>query len=101
MYKPDYLIVDPICTFVFSILVMFTTIPTFVKCIGILMEQTPEEVATDKLKADLLKISHVNKIEDFHCWALAGDKYIMSAILETDLKDTEGFSEAKKINQKC
>jgi Co/Zn/Cd efflux system component len=38
MFKKDWLIVDPICTFLFSILVLFTTVPTFGKCMGILME---------------------------------------------------------------
>lgn len=79
MYRPDYLIVDPICTFLFSILVMFTTMPTFVKCISILMEQTPSEINAEKLKGDLLKVSHVHCIEDFHVWALSGDKYFCSA----------------------
>jgi zinc transporter 2 len=59
IYEPKWLIVDPICTFIFSVLVMFTTIPTFSKCIGILMEGTPEDVNVDKLKTEVLKISSV------------------------------------------
>ena len=36
---PNAKIVDPICTYIFSIIVMFTTIPVFKACVSILMEQ--------------------------------------------------------------
>ena len=36
--KPDWTIADPICTFLFSILVMFTTVPIFKDCMRFLME---------------------------------------------------------------
>ena len=34
----DFKIADPICTYLFSILVIFTTIPVFRDCMRILME---------------------------------------------------------------
>ena len=39
--KPDWEIADPICTFLFSILVMITTIPIFIDCMRFLMESSP------------------------------------------------------------
>lgn len=78
-YKPNWIIIDPICTFLFSILVMFTTVPTFRQCMGILMEQTPPEVRTDLIRGDILALDAVARIDDFHCWALAGDKYFLTA----------------------
>lgn len=36
--KPEYTIADPICTYIFSVLVIFTTIPIMKDCIRILME---------------------------------------------------------------
>lgn len=41
---PRYKVADPICTYIFSIIVMFTTIPVFQDCFRILMEHTPEDV---------------------------------------------------------
>jgi len=38
---PNAKIVDPICTYLFSVLVMFTTVPVFRDCISVLMEQQP------------------------------------------------------------
>ena len=42
--QPTWTIADPICTFLFSILVMLTTIPIFIDVMGILMETTPGDI---------------------------------------------------------
>ena len=42
--KPDWTIADPICTFLFTILVMFTTVPIFKDCMRFLMETAPEDI---------------------------------------------------------
>jgi len=36
--KPEYKIADPICTYIFSVLVMMTTVPIFKDCIKMIME---------------------------------------------------------------
>ena len=43
-FKPEWKIADPICTFLFSILVMITTIPIFIDCMRILMESSPTDI---------------------------------------------------------
>ena len=40
-FVPSFWYADPICTYLFSIIVMFTTIPIVKNCIRILMEGTP------------------------------------------------------------
>jgi divalent metal cation (Fe/Co/Zn/Cd) transporter len=47
IFRPDFKIVDPICTFIFSVIVLFTTGPVFKECIQILMESSPKDVRTD------------------------------------------------------
>jgi zinc transporter 2 len=42
--NPNFTIADPICTFLFSIIVCFTTVPVFKDCIRVIMEGTPEHV---------------------------------------------------------
>ena len=42
--QPTWTIADPICTFLFSILVMLTTVPIFIDVMGILMETTPGDI---------------------------------------------------------
>jgi len=56
-FKPTWTIADPICTFLFSILVMFTTIPIFCDCMRILLEASPEELETVEVYNKLNEVS--------------------------------------------
>ena len=47
---PEYTLADPICTFIFSILVMFTTFTIVRDCLRILMEATPRNVNYQEIK---------------------------------------------------
>jgi zinc transporter 2 len=42
--NPEYSIADPLCTYLFSIIVLFTTIPVFKECIYVMLEATPETI---------------------------------------------------------
>lgn len=55
-FYPDYWMIDPICTFLFSILVLFTTIPIMKECIKVFMEATPNNIDIIKLTSDLLNV---------------------------------------------
>ena len=46
---PETKIADPICTYLFSILVIITTIPVFKDCMVILMESKPKGVEPEKI----------------------------------------------------
>ena len=48
-FKPEWWLADPICTFFFSVLVIFTTVPVVKDCIKVLMEGAPEEVNLEEL----------------------------------------------------
>jgi zinc transporter 2 len=56
MIWPQYDIIDPICTFVFSIIVVCTTIPILCDCIRVFMEGTPAGINPDKILEDLHKV---------------------------------------------
>jgi zinc transporter 2 len=43
-FFPEYRIADPICTFIFSIIVCVTVQPIIKNCINILMEGSPNEI---------------------------------------------------------
>ncbi len=53
---PDLYIVDPICTFLFSLLVVITTIPILCDCIRVFMEGTPTGIDPAKLNHDLYSV---------------------------------------------
>ena len=81
--KPEWTIADPICTFLFSILVMCTTIPIFKDCMSILMEEAPEDINTVELYNALQDLECVEEVHDFHLWALSESKPIFTAHVVT------------------
>ena len=46
-FQPTWMIADPICTFVFSVIVCFTVTPIVKNCINVLMEGAPDEIDTE------------------------------------------------------
>lgn len=58
-FKPEYAKADPICTLMFSVIVMFTTIPIIKDCIRVLMEGTPDEINPGELTAALEEVKNI------------------------------------------
>ena len=81
--KPSWHIADPICTFLFSVLVVCTTIPILRECLSILLEQTPGNVNIAHLSEDLEGIQGVVELHDLHVWSLSAGKTSMSCHLQS------------------
>ncbi|XP_013009630.2 proton-coupled zinc antiporter SLC30A2 isoform X1 [Cavia porcellus] len=69
-FKPEYKYVDPICTFIFSILVLGTTLTILRDVILILMEGTPKGVNFTAVRDLLLSVEGVEALHSLHIWAL-------------------------------
>ena len=78
-YRPDWKIADPICTFLFSILVMITTIPIFRDCMRMLMESSPTDIEVVKVYNAIQEMPGVSEVHDFHLWSLSDEKPILTA----------------------
>ena len=70
-FKPEWKIVDPICTFIFSIIVLYTTLRILKDSIFVLMEATPPHIDSEKLKLELSRIYGVSDVHCFHVWLLS------------------------------
>ena len=55
-WRPNYLIAAPICTYIFSVIVMFTTVPVFKDCYAILMEYGPKDSDVAGIRKELRSI---------------------------------------------
>ena len=97
--RPDLQIADPICTFLFSILVLITTVPVFLDCCWIIMENTPkeEDCNVKELYNRILRLKTVEEIHDFHVWSLAGNKYVMTCHIRSNF----GERAIRQINRIC
>ena len=65
-YNPSASIADPICTYLFSILVIVTTIPVFKDCLRVLMESSPQDVNVLELKSKIKQIDRTQGISLDH-----------------------------------
>ncbi|KAI1711820.1 cation efflux family domain-containing protein [Ditylenchus destructor] len=76
---------DPICTFLFGILVLMTTAPVMKDTIAILMEATPSHLNMSKVCSDLMSIPGVTGVHSLRIWALKLDSTAISVHLDTDM----------------
>ncbi|KAK9743235.1 hypothetical protein RND81_03G226400 [Saponaria officinalis] len=77
-YRPEWKIVDLICTLVFSVLVLGTTIKMLRDILEVLMESTPREIDASKLQEGLLKMEEVMAIHELHIWAITVGKILLA-----------------------
>ncbi|KAM0996142.1 hypothetical protein ACFX2J_006124 [Malus domestica] len=76
--RPDWLVVDLICTLIFSVFAVSTTISMLKNIYGILMERTPSEIDITGLEKGIKCIKGVQEIHDLHVWALTVGKTVLS-----------------------
>jgi len=97
-YNPEYKIADPITTFIFSILVLFTTTRLIKQSVGVLMEGVPEGIDPDAVEASLAELPGVLEVHDLHIWSLSIGKPSLSVHL-LGTEDCENLLAA--ANQLC
>ncbi|XP_043211464.1 zinc transporter 2-like [Amphibalanus amphitrite] len=80
-FKPEYRIADPICTLLFSAIVMATTVGVMRDATRILMESTPDSVQYSAVLCDLEGIEGVVNVHDLNIWSLSVDRTAITAHL--------------------
>ena len=98
-FFPSLCIADPICTYIFSVIVVFTTVRILKDCLGVLMEGSPVAVDIESLEKDLLDIEGAVEVHDLHVWSLSIGKLSLSChISSVDPQKT--LKKAKKMVKK-
>ncbi|XP_047173407.1 metal tolerance protein 1-like [Vigna umbellata] len=77
-YKPEWQIVDLICTLIFSVIVLVTTINMLRNILEVLMESTPREIDATKLERGLLDMEDVVAVHELHIWAITVGKVLLA-----------------------
>lgn len=81
---PNWTIVDPLCTYLFSIIIMGTSIPVFKDCILVLMEATPSNIDVDQLEQDIQDLQGVEEVHDLHVWSISAGKHALTCHITTE-----------------
>nr|AAK91869.2 putative vacuolar metal-ion transport protein MTP1 [Noccaea goesingensis]AAK91870.2 putative vacuolar metal-ion transport protein MTP1t1 [Noccaea goesingensis] len=77
-YNPKWKIIDLICTLVFSVIVLGTTINMIRSILEVLMESTPREIDATKLEKGLLEMEEVVAVHELHIWAITVGKVLLA-----------------------
>uniref|UniRef100_A0A0N5AI03 Zinc transporter 2 n=1 Tax=Syphacia muris TaxID=451379 RepID=A0A0N5AI03_9BILA len=75
-------VADPICTMIFSIIVLYTTVYVIRDAIVVLLEGRPSNIDFRAVFDSLEKIEGVVKVHDLRIWSLTLDKVAISVHLE-------------------
>ncbi|KAM8847300.1 zinc transporter 2 [Synchiropus picturatus] len=80
-FRPEYKVADPICTFLFSVFVLCTTITILRDVFRILMEGSPKGIEFNSVKEVLMTVKAVKSIHCLQLWALTLGQSLVSVHL--------------------
>uniref|UniRef100_A0A915I8Q9 Zinc transporter 2 n=1 Tax=Romanomermis culicivorax TaxID=13658 RepID=A0A915I8Q9_ROMCU len=80
-YHPELQVVDPVCTFIFSFLVLLTTIAIMRDALNVLMEGSPRSIDFLEVADTLSAIKGVVRVHNLRIWSLTLDKIALSVHL--------------------
>ena len=67
---PRWALADPICTFLFAAVVLWTTLAILRDISDVLMEKAPRGRDLDEIFNDLMALEGVSNVHDLHIWSL-------------------------------
>jgi len=80
-FRPEWKIIDPICTFLFSILVLATTSNIVKDVLQVLMEGIPKGIDFQEVQRTLFNIEGVIRVHNLRIWSLSMDKIALATHL--------------------
>ncbi|XP_031151770.1 zinc transporter 8 [Sander lucioperca] len=99
-FKPEYKIADPICTFLFSIFVLCTTLTILRDIVIVLMEGTPAGVKYGEVRDGLLAVKGVTAVHNLHIWALTMNQTVLTAHVAID-ETGDAHTVLREMTQAC
>src|SRR5690606_20121803 len=98
--RPSLKIIDPICTLMFSVIVLVTTVPIMCDIVRVLSEACPKHIDYDSLVGELSSVPGVSKVEELRVWCLGTSSYALNAILVVDVFESENKGYFKVVSFK-
>ena len=75
---------DPVCTILFSFIILRSSLPLIRHSSAILMQSTPPDVPLPKIRRQLLQIDKVRELHELHVWQMVPRYYVASVHLIVD-----------------
>ncbi len=83
-YKPSLKIADPICTIIFSVIVISTTVPIMNDIVNVLSESFPKQLNYDDIIKLVSGVSGVKEVKDLKVWYLSTDSFAVNLLVLVD-----------------
>ena len=84
-FFPSLWYADPLCTYLFSIIVFITTIPIIKNIIIVMMEGAPKSINCEQLREDIYQTcgNDIVNVHDLHVWTISVGKVSMTCHVES------------------
>lgn len=84
-FRPDMWYADPICTYLFAIMICATSYPTLMRCVNVLMEGSPASINAQELEEKILNLNteEIIEVHDLHVWQISQGKLAMSVHVQS------------------
>lgn len=98
-FRPTWIIVDPLCTLGFCILVFVSTLGVVRASMSVLLEEVPPQISWTAIYKDLTAIPHLRDLHDLHIWCISDG--VPSLSLHASCDDGKCESALKSITAIC
>eukprot|EP00890_Picochlorum_soloecismus_P002148 jgi/Picsp_1/2934/NSC_01159-R1_zinc transporter len=79
---PKWFIIDPLCTILFALIVLWTTSGIVRDISDVLMERTPRQIDIGSMHAQFESVQGVHSLHDLHVWSLTPGIPLLAAHVE-------------------
>jgi len=77
-WKPSWSLADPICTILFSFIVIYTTVGVVSSTVNVLLEGVPKGIDFNSIRSKISQVRGVTNVHDLHIWSVTVGKTALS-----------------------
>jgi cation diffusion facilitator family transporter len=92
-FRPEWRIVDPICTLLFCALVFYSTLSVIRNSVAVLLEEVPPNINWQKMFDEIQNVKGVQNVHDLHIWSISQSIPSLSVHCTTDRDPQQVLSE--------
>lgn len=98
-FFPKLSIADPVCSYIFSFIIVLISIRILKDSVLVLMEGSPVDIDIEQLEKDLKYIEGVKEIYDLHIWRMSTGELSLSCNISCD-ESEKTLKKAQKMVEK-
>jgi len=94
-FRPEWHIIDPICTLIFCVIVFFSTFGVLKSAFSVLLEAIPPNISWEQVYTAIAQTPNVTDVNDLHIWSISHGKPALS--VHCTSSDPEALRNITKI----